>query len=280
MLHSMIVTINKRMEPGDRGRRSDRAGRPLGPRSIVLSILLGSHPPEMPIGRLLEFTSLFGLADGAVRTAMSRMVAAGELENRDGRYRLAGRLLERQAQQDAGRTRPTESWDGTWWFAVVIADRRTVAERRDFRSQVEGARFGELRPDTWLRPANIDVPTGLSDVVLTRGPLLSGTADDLVSRLWDLPALERRATELASALGSSRRRLLDLDPTEGLPDAFTTMAACQRYLRTEPQLPGELGAGQASRDLRSDYDDMVRVFEEALAEFFGRERAGVSTAAR
>ncbi len=74
----------------------------------------------MPVGRILEFTSLFDLADGTVRTALSRMVAAGDLVNDDGVYRLAGRLVERQAQQDAGRQDPPSDWDGNWWTVAVV----------------------------------------------------------------------------------------------------------------------------------------------------------------
>jgi len=279
MLHSSIVAIKDRMNSG----RREVETQPLGPRSIVLSILLGSHPPQMPVGRLLEFTSLFGLADGAVRTALSRMVAAGELENSDGRYRLTGRLLERQAQQDVGRGVSTEPWDGTWWFAIITVDRRTVAERREFRARVEGARFGELRPDTWIRPANIDVPRDLGEVVLTRGPLLNGNGPDLVTQLWDLRNLEQRAIDLGDGLLACRDGLVELEPAQALPDAFAAMAATQRYLRTEPQLPVEFALGTAGHDLRASYDAMVRLFESSLAEFFGRaERTsqGVSTAER
>lgn len=281
MLHSVIVTIVNRTDDdrGDHwvvGPRPDDL-RPLGPRSIVLSILLGSHPPEMSVSRLLEFTALFGLAPGSVRTALSRMVAAGDLHNHEGRYRLTDRLRERQAQQDAGRSRPTQRWDGTWWFAIVTADRRTVAERREFRERVAGARFGELRPETWLRPANIDVPLDLPDIAITRGPLIRGSDRELVGQLWDLGELEHRASGLLDALRGSRTQLRRQSPADALPAAFTTMAATQRFLRLEPQLPPELASGSTSDDLRAIYDEVVRLFETSLLEFFGRR---VSTGAR
>ena len=76
-------------------------GRPLAPltaRSVVASVLLGTEPPVMSAGALVQSATLFGLAEGAVRTAMSRMVAKGELSKRsDGRYELAGHLVARQA---------------------------------------------------------------------------------------------------------------------------------------------------------------------------------------
>jgi phenylacetic acid degradation operon negative regulatory protein len=253
---------------------NDQASRPLSPRSIVLSVLLGTHPPSMPVRRLLDFTSLFGISDGAARTALSRMSARGELIGRDGVYRLGGHLLERQAQQDAGRTGPPTGWDGTWWFAAVIADRRSVVERRAFRSRVEGARFGELRADTWMRPANISVPVDLSDVVLTRGPLVTGDDEALVRRLWDLEAIDERARALRALLDTSAADLSNLTSDDALAHAFVDLAASQRFLRIEPQLPEPLAPSRAGAELRSTYAEVSTSFQSQLAAFFERRRVG------
>lgn len=261
---------------------NDRTNRsveldPLSPRSIVLSVLLGTHPPSMPVGRLLDFTSLFGISAGTARTALSRMVNRGELVNGGGIYRLSGRLLERQSQQDAGREARPATWDGTWWFVVVLADRRSVADRRAFRSRAAGARLGELRPDTWLRPANIDVLTDLADVVMTRGPLVSGDDAALVRRLWDLDAIDATARSLASALRSTSVKLDDDRVDSTLADAFVELAACQRFLRTEPQLPESLDPSRTSVELRAAYADVVVSFQHRLAAFFERRKSAENT---
>jgi phenylacetic acid degradation operon negative regulatory protein len=255
--------------PGGPGDGSD-ALRPLNARSIVLSVLLGSHPPEMPVRRLLEFTSLFGLADGTVRTALSRLVAADELTASDGVYRLSDRLLVRQSEQDTGRTAPTDQWDGTWWFAVITAERRTVAERREFRQRASGARLGELRPDTWLRPANIPITLDQPDVIVTRGPLVRGDGAAIAAQLWDLPGLERRAAVLVDALAGLTEILEPPVPDVELPAAFSTLAACQRFLRVEPQLPAELSPHRSADTLRARYGDVVGRFQSALTDFFAR----------
>jgi phenylacetic acid degradation operon negative regulatory protein len=249
---------------------------PLSPRSIVLSLLLGSHPPSMPVGRLLAFTSLFGITTGTARTALSRMVARGELDNDNGIYRLGGRLLERQAQQDTGRLAAPTDWDGTWWFVAVLAQGRSVADRRTFRSRVIGARLGELRPDTWLRPANIDVPSDLAGVIVTRGPLVAGDDAALVRRLWDLAAIDARARSHVASLRRTGARLdtgaRRADGDTALAESFVLLAACQRFLRTEPQLPESLDPGRWSAELRSAYADVVVSFQQQLGEFFARYR--------
>lgn len=245
--------------------------RPLGARSIVLSVLLGSHPPEMPVAPLLEFTALFDIPNGTVRTALSRMAANGELEAADGVYRLSGRLLDRQSQQDTGAVHPPQAWDGQWWVAVVISGRRTLAERRTFRSQVQGARFGEIRPDTWMRPANIEVPLDLPDIALTRGQLLTGRPEDLVRDLWDLHILDQQAVEHHQRISRASNLLqVEKPQDEALASAFTMLAGCLRYLRTEPQLPPQLAIGTAANDLRTLYGETVQLFQSQLAAFFRR----------
>ncbi|MFC7583725.1 hypothetical protein ACFQYP_08080 [Nonomuraea antimicrobica] len=75
----------------------------LSARSAVLSALLGSHPPRLSARHLVRIGALFGIAEGTVRVALSRMVATGDLLQSGGRYTLSERLVERQARQDESR---------------------------------------------------------------------------------------------------------------------------------------------------------------------------------
>ena len=268
MLHSLFVANNVRISPAMVGTLLE----PLNPRSIVLSILLGSHPPQMPVRRILEFTSLFDLADGTVRTALSRMVAAGDLVNDDGTYQLAGRLVERQAQQDAGRHDPPADWDGAWWTVAIVSDRRSMSERRDFRSRAEGARLGELRPDLWLRPANIAIATDLPDAVITRGPVIAGDERRLAGQLWDLDGLRVRAGTHRRALDDAAIRL-DAGDDRSLAEAFIALAGAQQFLRVEPQLPAELLPDGSGPAVRTRYTDVIAAFQSRLSEFFARRGA-------
>ena len=118
-------------EPGD-----ELEVRPFNARSLVLSVLLGLPEPRLPASAIQRLTGPFGIAAGTLRTALSRMVAAGELANDGGDYELRGRLLERKAAQDIGRRPPGDAWDGTWWIAAVTAPSRTVARSRFTSSTV------------------------------------------------------------------------------------------------------------------------------------------------
>src|SRR3954467_12142199 len=93
---------------------------PLPTRSVVASTLLGTRPPRLPVGHLVRAGALFGIAEGTVRTALSRMAASGEVVADDGCYRLSGRLVERQQRQEASRSAArADAWSGRWWLDVV-----------------------------------------------------------------------------------------------------------------------------------------------------------------
>src|SRR5690606_14302717 len=80
------------------------AGRRMTARSVLLSVLLGSDPPRLPVNLLVSTTELFGIAEGTARTALSRMTSTGELRAADGRYEIVSeRLLHRQARQTVSR---------------------------------------------------------------------------------------------------------------------------------------------------------------------------------
>src|SRR3954454_24360742 len=89
--------------------------RPLSARSVVASVLLGTHPPRLSAAALVELCGRFGITGGTTRVALSRMVTAGELAADDGHYRLIGQeLLSRQRSQDDALDPPALPWAGDW----------------------------------------------------------------------------------------------------------------------------------------------------------------------
>lgn len=246
-------------------------------RSVVLSALLGTHPPTLPARSLVALAELFDLRAGTVRTSLSRMVANGELDVDHGEYALAGRLLERQRQQDEGRfltphgtvaRADRENWDGGWITAVAASDRRSMAERRAFRESMVGSRLAELRPDIWMRPANSPAPSRSPGVLVTTGPLECDDVHDLVGRLWPLAEIEVTAHRLADALDRQRSTIDDGDNAR-LPQTFMVSAAVVRFLRTEPRLPASLEPTTwTANELRSRYDEFNTAFRRQLRRFF------------
>jgi phenylacetic acid degradation operon negative regulatory protein len=219
--------------------------RPLTARSVVASTLLGVHPPRLPVAHLVRSGELLGIAEGTTRTALHRMVAAGELLANDGTYELAGHLLVRQARQDESRVGATRPWDGQWEMAIVVGERRSAPDRTALRAAMSRLRLGELREGVWLRPAVLDPARLPEDRALVAAQCAQLTAvpdgepSALVGRLWDLDAWTVTARQLARELRAAQPAL-DVGDVRGLDEAFLLSAAVLRHLQADPLLPAEL----------------------------------------
>ncbi|MFD9027999.1 PaaX family transcriptional regulator C-terminal domain-containing protein [Streptomyces parvulus] len=234
--------------------------RPLSARSVVLSLLLGTHPPELPARDLVRLVEEFDVGRSTARAALSRMAAAGDLARTEGGYRLSQRLLVRQRRQDEAVHPRTRAWDGDWEMLVITATGRGPAERAELRTRLTSLRLAELREGVWLRPANLrrPLPEGL-DAVGERLVTRPGRpAPELAARLWPLEGWSRTARDLLGRVARARRPA----------DRLTAFAAVVRHLLADPVLPAELlPSDWPGAELRDAYTEYQR--EQA-----GRVRAG------
>ena len=114
-------------------------------RSVVLSLLLGSHPDRMSPAQVTAAGEHFGIPASTLRVALTRAVAAGDLRREDGDYVLGERLVARQSQQDeavedAGAQGAGTAWDGTWEMAVVVVSGRPRASEAPPAAPAAGLR--------------------------------------------------------------------------------------------------------------------------------------------
>jgi phenylacetic acid degradation operon negative regulatory protein len=237
-------------------------------RSVVASTLLGTEPPRLPGRSLVRVAELFGITEGTARTALSRMVASGELATADGSYELTGpRLLERQARQSASRRATRHRWHGGWLMAIVVAERREATERSELRAALESARLAELREGVWLRPDNV----GLTWPPVVRDQCTIVHARDvdpgLVARLWDLPGWEADAHQLRNDMAPLVAPL-EAGETRALGDGFVVSAAVLRHFQADPLLPEELlPASWPGAALRTDYDRFDEAYRAVLRDY-------------
>jgi phenylacetic acid degradation operon negative regulatory protein len=260
------------------------ASRPLTARSVVASTLLGTDPPRLPVAFLVRTGALFGLAEGTVRTALSRMVAAGEATtDGDGWYALSGALVDRQERQLRSRTAATDEWSGRWRVAIVVGGARSAAQRSELRRAMRQLRLAELRDGVWLRPDNLDAtPTTAFEVVdgqcqwFLGEPQLSLDRSDaeLAGDLWDLPSWAADATTLRREMHLLVTRL-DAGDTAALADGFVLSAGVLRHLLADPLLPRELQPrGWPGAALRADYDRYDAAYRQLLARWTAPDRHG------
>jgi phenylacetic acid degradation operon negative regulatory protein len=253
---------------------SPQRNGPLTARSVLASVLLGTDPPWLPTALLVRTAELFGITEGTARTALSRMVAAGEAEPDDNGYRLVGRLAARRERQDASRRALTRPWDGTWVLVTVAGDgRRSAADRSALRDALVQLRLVELREGAWCRPDNLDA---------ARAPVASAVVDawchtwlgaqpqgapDL-GALADLDgwadAAETLRAEMAALLGP-----LEAGDRAALAPGFVTSAAVLRHLQADLLLPPSLLPKRWPGDaLRQDYDRYDRAYRTVLRTWF------------
>ena len=225
----------------------------------------------MPGRALVQVAELFGISEGTTRTALSRMVAAGELTADDGSYQLTGpRLLDRQARQSASRRAMRHRWHGGWLMAIVVQERRDAGARADLRAALESARLAELREGVWLRPDNIDVVW--PDVVRDQCTIVHGRDVDpsFIERLWDQAAWATTANELREAIGELVGPL-EAGDTAALANGFVVSAAVLRHFQADPLLPEELlPRGWPGGALRSEYDRFDAAYRAVLRDWFRR----------
>ncbi len=217
---------------------------------------------------LVRSGELFGIAEGTTRTALSRLVAAGEVVAEDSSYRLVGRLLERQARQDMSRKRHPWGWDGRWWrMAVVVAERRAPEERAALRSSLLAARYAELREGVWTRPDNLpgDRPKA-PGCEWIKGEFAEPA--DMAATLWNLAAWSERAREFEVEVAVWTQRL-DVEGVGVLAPTFVLSADVLRHLQADPLLPRELLPRDWPGDgLRKRYDAFDDAFKRAWTDWY------------
>ena len=112
-------------------------------------------PASVTVSEAVAFGRHVAINESAVRAALTRMVASGDLLRDQGTYTLSDRLVERQRRQDEAMKVPIGPWDGFWRVAAVISIGKDPASRLHLRRTMFAAHFGELREGLWMRPDNL-----------------------------------------------------------------------------------------------------------------------------
>jgi phenylacetic acid degradation operon negative regulatory protein len=164
------------------------AGLPITAGSFIVTVYGDVVVPRgevLWIGSLIAICARIGISENLVRTAVSRLVAAGRLEGeRVGRrsfYRLAP--AARAEFAEAARLLYARSQPSGDWLVLLDPDLPEDLARRHRMARIGG--------DLWLCPARGDLPA--SSGLVLRATAVAG-ADQLpqLARFWDLEALAAR----------------------------------------------------------------------------------------
>lgn len=226
----------------------------------------------MWLGTVLKFFDALGIADGVVRTAMSRLAADGWLErSRVGRnsfYRLAAKGHEtfRQATEHIYNPRPPR-WDGYFDFVISNGGDRDVV-----RAAMSEAGFGGLAGDMWIAPAGRALPSGASGGFRLR---LSGDNDTnraLAARVWPVDEMKTAYERFLAAFTPLRDALnatAALDECDAMVARVLLVHEYRRIVLRDPMLPVDIlpeqWPGTAARTLCADiYEQVVPASERWL----------------
>lgn len=255
------------------------------PRSLILDLLSTLRRGAMPVRALVEAGAMFGLAEGSVRVALSRLLRDGRIERDErGAYRL-GPAAREVAERAAGWRRQSERmrpWSGAW--LAVIATRPAVGARAARRRHARALRWLGFRPlerGLAVRPDNLrGGVAGVRDELARLGPLpgaLVCTLSDLdpvsearARELWDVPALLAGYRRLREALERSAAELPNRPPAEAMVESFRLGGEALRALALDPLLPEPIVPAAERSAFAEAMDRYEALGRSAWAPFLAR----------
>lgn len=204
----------------------------------------------MPVRALVEAASLFEIAEGSVRVALTRLLAEGLVERDErGQYRLGAAAEPVRARvatwRDLGaQLRP---WSGAW-IGVLDARAGTRAAQRAGERALRMLGFRALTKSLAVRPDNLAGGVArVRDELAALGLAPGGTVcelralDDVTEararRLWDADALVAGYRRHVRAIEASTQRLRARSDERAMVESFRVGGAALRALATDPLLP-------------------------------------------
>lgn len=201
-----------------------------------------------PVAALVRLLEPLGVRPPAVRTALSRMVRAGWLENvrlaAGPGYELTDRA-QRRLDEAAKRIYRTADagWDGLWHL-VVVSPPHDRTEREHLAAALRYLGYGVLAPTTWVAARAAPELDGVLAEAGVPGQRFVAAAElsgrDVVAQAWDLPSL---AEGYRRFLADARRELPDRR-TPSDADAFGArlrlVHSWRQFLKVDPGLPADL----------------------------------------
>jgi phenylacetic acid degradation operon negative regulatory protein len=269
--------------------------RPSSARSLLLTVL-GEYvlPNGEPVwtGTLVTALGLLGIAEKAARQALARTAAEGWIASskhgRLARWQLteAGRrLLSEGAQRIYSFGQDGPAWDGRWLIVLVAASDLNSQTRHRVRTRLMWAGFGALPGGVWVSPdpgreaeaSQILEQLGLADAAMSfTGRFGSiGAQQRIVSRAWDLSAVEARYDEFIAEFTELR----PVTDKETLAAQTLLVHEWRRFPFLDPRLPRDLlPAGWPGADAAALFSARHAQWSEAASHCWRRLAANEPSA--
>ena len=233
----------------------------------------------MPVRALVDAGRLFGIAENAVRVALARLRASGQVESTArGRYRIGAAAAPVEGEISGWRRveRRIRSWDGGW-LGVLSPTGTDPGHDRALRL----LGFQELRSRFRVRPDNLTEGTdalrrrlrrlGMSERAI---PFSLRSLDDTTSEeargLWDGDRIRSMHADGVRRMRESERRLSNLSREAARAESFLLGGEMIRQIVLDPLLPEALSSGSERRALVEALRHYDRVGRGYWSEFLRR----------
>ncbi len=256
------------------------------PKRLLLDLIATARDGAMPVRALVAAGTLFGIEEGSLRVALTRLGSRGLVEQDSrGCYRLAplARPLGRHVLAWRQSRRRLRDWNGRW--ILVWPGRsglaRTAVRRQERALGIYG--FATLRPGLVLRPDNLtgsidETRRNLTELGLAPSALVcvgedfDAATESHARGLWDRAALEEGYRASLARIDGSVARLEKASLEEGLVESYTLGGSILRSLLLDPFLPEELVDTEARSALLGAmvaYDRMGRALWSRFMRPYG-----------
>lgn len=194
---------------------------------------VGPRGGEVWIGTIIEVCAAVGISETLVRTAVSRLVAAGQLQGRRRGRRSFYRLTDAARMEfDAAARLIYGPPDPVGWRFVYVPE--PDAESRLARLEALG--FARLRPQMAVGPARGALPREFL-AFDAQTAAAEGLLPDFVAQLWDLAPHRRAYDGLLARFGPVLPHAAALSGADALTLRLLLVHDWRMALLRDPRLP-------------------------------------------
>lgn len=223
---------------------------------------------EAWIGTIIDACAQVGISETLVRTAVSRLVADGQLEGRKQGRRSFYRLTEAAGADFASAARviygPPEPWEWRFvWVPEALSDELTPT--------LERQGFARLRPQMMVGPARV----ALSEAVLSfaADPMVGEQSlPEFAGQAWDLSQHAATYQAFLDRFSPLASHLSELSGADALAARLVLVHVWRGALLRDPRLPVEAlpgdWPGHAARGL---FARLYRALFAASESYLGDE---------